>query len=72
MITLWKYESAPENLRDLSRGQNPQTWVVWAPASLSALVEAFLELNGAAHRDRYEMPDATVVFFCPDSNRSEV
>jgi len=70
MIALWKYESAPKELRNLQRGQNPRSWVLSAPASLSVIVEAFLKLNRATHIHRHEMADGTVVFFCPDANQA--
>jgi hypothetical protein len=63
MIIIWRYENAPQDLKDLRPFSTSGTWVLRAPTSLSTEVEAFLKLNLTSEVVRHEMVEGTVVFF---------
>jgi hypothetical protein len=64
MIKIWKYESAPQTLRDLKTFGSSDTWVLQAPVSLSKEIQEFLDRNSAADVEDHRMTDGTIVFFC--------
>lgn len=63
VMRLWKYENAPQDLRDLRRFPSGRTWVLQAPRSLATELEAFLDLSQAAVTSRHILRDGSVVLF---------
>jgi hypothetical protein len=63
VIRLWKYETAPQDLKNLRRFPTGRTWVLQAPGSLATELEAFLDLSQAAVTSRHTLGDGSLVLF---------
>lgn len=64
MIAIWKYDSAPQALRELKPSGSSDIWVLHAPVSLSDEVQEYLNKNSATDVEEHRMTDGTIVFFC--------
>jgi hypothetical protein len=63
MITIWKYQNAPQELKHLMPQSSTGTWVLIAPAALVNEIEAYLQSKFGLGVFRHEVEGGAVVFF---------
>ena len=63
MIRIWKYQDAPQHLRDLEPDAGSGWWVLESPAQLAHEVEGVLQVSSSTSTSCHGLPDGTIVFF---------
>ena len=63
MIRIWKYEAAPQDLKELEPKASAGWWVLESPPELAAEVEGVMPASHLSEISRHQLPDGTAVFF---------